>query len=87
VTLTLPKFTYDLDLRKTAAGMLKPERAESPVWGHNERLALSKAYENAVSAALPGVTVKDSGTIENYPREAVQWILESRDVRTAVNKP
>lgn len=86
-TLTLPNFTYGLSLRKQAAGMLRSDRAESPAWGYAERIALGNAFEKVVTTALPGVTVKDGGTIENYPREVTKFILETREIRGAINKP
>ncbi len=86
-TLALPQFTYTHALRKAAAGLLRSERTESPLWGYAERIALGKAYENMTTEALPGIPVKDSGVIQNYPRELTKWILEAREVKTAINKP
>lgn len=80
-TMSLPNFKFPLSLRKSAAGLLKPDRAENPGWGYVELIGVQKTFEKMVDDALPGVTAKESGPLNDYPQVVINWILDARAVR------
>jgi hypothetical protein len=77
-TLRLPRFRYPVELRLTAAGLLKGGRAEALEWGLAAQGELKADYEKL----LTGAFTRSLGGLkpETLPRPAARWLIENQRV-------
>ena len=80
--LKLPRFAYPFDLRLKTAELLRPDRGQSPAWGHTERRVLGALYAKMYGEAAPGVDVTAPDALDGWPPEAQRWMLEARELGT-----
>ena len=82
-TLVLPVFTYPTEARRKAPGLLSPSLSALHVWAYDLRKTIPKPLHELLDAAAGGSfnALKILGTDE----DAQQWILDNRDVLSAVD--
>jgi hypothetical protein len=85
-TLTLPKFMYPREVRKTAATFLAGSRADAADWAFSERVNAQKSYEALVSKSVGGPLPSDLKVMVDFPKAAVLWVLEAQEVKQSLEK-
>lgn len=79
LSLKLPKFTYPLEVRTMAAGLLNSSRSAGINWGVAERQQFKDRFTTLLTGILGGKPISQFDT-EKVPRELARWISENLQV-------
>jgi hypothetical protein len=79
--LSLPIFTYDIDVRLQAPLVLDAAQSVRLGWAYNERLEAQDQLNQTLDGAIGGAF--DDAQLRGSDLAAQQWILENRTVRDA----
>ncbi|MBI3555312.1 MAG: zinc-dependent metalloprotease, partial [Deltaproteobacteria bacterium] len=79
VTITLPKFTFPLDVRVAAAGLLRGDRSETSDWGLYESARAKKKVQDFYAKALDGNPM-ERFKLEDMPHAVARWLIENKQV-------
>ncbi len=84
VTITLPRFTFPLDVRVAAAGLLRGDHSESSEWGLYESARAKKKVQDFYAKALEGNPF-ERFKLEDMPRTVAHWLIENKQVMDTVS--